>query len=72
MQDTIGVSLSKEQRSALAELTRQEGVPVDELVNQTVEEHLFFKRFRSLRERLVTKARAQGIYTDQDVFDRVS
>ena len=56
----------------MAELTRQEGVPVDELVNQAVEEYLFFKRFRSLRARLVTKARAQGIYTDQDVFDRVS
>ena len=72
MQDIIGVSLSNEQRSALAELTRQEGVPVDELVSQAVEEYLFFKRFRSLRARLVTKARAQGIYADQDVFDRVS
>jgi len=25
-----------------------------------------------LRERMIPKAQAQGIYTDQDVFDRVS
>ena len=72
MQDTVKVSLSREQKSALDDLMRQEGIAADELINQAIEEYLFFKRFRSLRERLVTKARARGIYTDQDIFDRVS
>jgi hypothetical protein len=31
----------------------------------------FFRRFRLLRERMIARAQAQGIYTDQDVFDRV-
>ena len=38
----------------------------------TIKEYLFFRRFRLLRERMVPKAQARGIYTDQDVFERVS
>ena len=34
--------------------------------------HIFLRRFRSLRDRLASKAQQQGIRTDEDVFDRVS
>ena len=32
----------------------------------------FFRQFRVLRSRMMTKAQVQGIYSDQDVFKRVS
>ena len=33
---------------------------------------LFVRRFRRLRQRMVAAARAEGIYTDEDAFTRVS
>jgi hypothetical protein len=30
------------------------------------------RRFRALRQRMMAAAQAQGIFTDEDVFDRVS
>ena len=44
----------------------------DELIGQALREHLFLRQFRLLRERMTPRAKAQGIVTDQDVFDRVS
>ena len=72
MSQTISITLADDVQIALDELSRSEGVSRDELVSQAVKQHLFLRRFRSLRERMSAKAATQGIGTDQDVFDRVS
>jgi metal-responsive CopG/Arc/MetJ family transcriptional regulator len=68
----ITITLPVEVQLALDELSRSEGVPRDEVVERAVKQHLFLRRFRSLRERMSAKAASQGVVTDQDVFDRVS
>ena len=72
MQKTITINLSEEEQTALDDLIRQEGGSTDEVVGKAIKEYLFFRRLRLLRERMVAKARSQGIHGDQDVFDRVS
>jgi metal-responsive CopG/Arc/MetJ family transcriptional regulator len=72
MSQTISITLADDVQIALDEVSRSEGVSRDELVSQAVKQHLFLRRFRSLRERMSAKAATQGIGTDQDVFDRVS
>jgi metal-responsive CopG/Arc/MetJ family transcriptional regulator len=72
METTISIILPEEIRAALDAVTRKEGVSPNELVSEAVKEYLFFRRLRLLRERMVDKAKTQGIRTDQDVFDRVS
>lgn len=72
MPESITISLSSEIKTALEDVTRKEGISADELIGTALKEHLFLRRFRLLRDRLVPKAQAQGILTDQDVFDRVS
>ena len=72
MQAQITVLMPSELKLALDELTRSTGVPPDELVGEAIRQYLFVRRFRTLRERMAPQARAQGIITDQDVFDRVS
>ena len=72
MARSITVTLPADVQAALDELSQKEGVSPDEVVQQAVKQHLFLRRFRSLRERLLEKAKRQGIVTDQDVFDRVS
>jgi len=72
MQEQITVLVPSELKVALEELTRSAGASPDELVGEAIKQYLFVRRFRTLRERMAPNARAQGIVTDQDVFDRVS
>lgn len=72
MTDTITVTLSKDAKVLLDDLRQQEDISLSELASEAIEEYVFFRRFRLLRERMTAKAKAQGIYTDQDVFERVS
>ena len=72
MSQMISITLPVDVQLALDELSRSEGVPRDEVVNRAVKQHLFLRRFRSLRERMLAKAADHGAVSDQDVFDRVS
>ena len=72
MQETITVTLPVEIKPALDNAARKEGISLNELVTKAIEEYLFVRQFRLLRERMVPEAQAQGIYSDQDVFERVS
>lgn len=72
MQETITLTLPKDICSALEDLTRREGISPGDLILEAIETYLFLRQFRLLRERMIPKAQAQGIFTDQDVFDRVS
>jgi len=72
MQETITITLPEETKLVLDDVRRKGGLSLSELVSEAIKEYLFFRRFRLLRERVIPKAQAQGIYTDQDVFERVS
>ena len=72
MQKNITINLPSKIRSAMDEVTKEDGISVDELIREAITEYLFFHRLRSLRERMIAKAQSQGVYTDQDVFERVS
>ncbi len=72
MQAPINLSLPKETRAALEELTRTEGLPVEDVINEAVKQYLFFRKLTLLRERLSAKAQARGISNEKDVFNLVS
>jgi hypothetical protein len=42
------------------------------VLRQSLEDFLFVRRFRRLRQRMMAAAQAQRIYTDDDVSTRVS
>lgn len=72
MENTVTITLPAETTSMLDNIRQEEGISPDELISKAVEEYLFFRRLRLLRERMIAKAQAQGIYTDQQIFDLVS
>ncbi|MEW5792028.1 MAG: ribbon-helix-helix domain-containing protein [Pseudomonadota bacterium] len=72
MRETITISLPEEIKTALDEVMREEGLSRSELVREALREYLLVHRFRLLRQQMLPYAREQGIYTDQDVFDRIS
>lgn len=72
MPETIVLTLPSKLQSAVNEVASQEGVLAQELINKALETYLFLRQFRLLSEKMTAKAVAQGIFTDQDVFDLVS
>ena len=72
MRQTIAISLPKEIKREVDALSAEEGISRSDLIRQSIKDYLFVQQFRLLRDKMMRKAKAKGIYTDQDVFDRVS
>ena len=72
MEKPITVTLPDDLELALEEETRREGISANELIADALKRYLFVRRFRLLREQMIPHAQAQGIHTDEDVFEQVS
>lgn len=72
MRSTITISLPDTIRRELDRMSQDEGVSRSDLVRESIRDHLFVRKFRSLRKSMVAKASRRGVITDQDVFDRMS
>ena len=59
-------------RRELDKVAKEEGVSRSDVLRQSLEDFLFVRRFRRLRLRMMASAQAEGVYTDEDVFTRVS
>jgi metal-responsive CopG/Arc/MetJ family transcriptional regulator len=72
MRSTITISLPKEERREIDRVSAREGLTRSEIVRESVRDYLFIRRLRALRRTMLPKAARRGIYTDQDVFNKVS
>lgn len=72
MRETVTISLPQAVRRELDKVAKEEGLSRSDVLRRSLEDFLFVRRFRQLRQRMMAAAQAQGIYTDEDVFDRVS
>jgi metal-responsive CopG/Arc/MetJ family transcriptional regulator len=70
--DTLTISLPKRLRRDLEKMAKAEGVSSSEYVRRAIKADIFRRALRATRRELVPKARAMGIYTDEDVFCRMS
>ena len=72
MRETVTISLPQAIRRELDKVAKAEGLSRSDVLRQSLEDFLFVRRFRQLRQRMMAAAQAQGIFTDEDVFNRVS
>ena len=72
MRETVTISLPRSIRRELDKIAKEEGISRSDVLRQSLEDFLFVRRFRQLRQRMMAAAQAQGIFTDEDVFTRVS
>jgi metal-responsive CopG/Arc/MetJ family transcriptional regulator len=72
MRETLTISLPADLRRELDRLAEEEGVSRSDVLRRSLDEFLFVRRFRQLRQRMMARAQAQGVFTDDDVFGRVS
>ncbi len=69
MSQMITINLPDETRTALDDAANEEGLSENALVEKALSDYLFIRRFRNLRERLMSQGKD---LTDQNVFDLVS
>ena len=72
MRERITVSLPEKMKRELDMAAKEDGVSRSEIVRRALRGRLAVARFRRIRAELVPRAQARGIFTDQDVFDRIS
>jgi predicted transcriptional regulator len=69
MSQTITINLPDDTRSALDDAATEEGLSESAIIERALSDYLFIRRFRGLRERLMSQSKKLA---DQDVFDLVS
>ena len=72
MRETITISVPAEIKEEIDKVVRDEGISRSDVIRESLRDYLFMRRFRQLRARMLAKAQAQGVYTDEDVFKKVS
>jgi len=71
MGKTLTVRISDELRAELEEISRSEHVPMSDLVRESLKRLVAVRQFQELRRKIVPYAEAQGIFTDEDVFEAI-
>ncbi len=72
MNQTITIRIPDDLRKDLDELSKSEHKPVSDLVRESIRRYVAISRFRNLRNKVLPFAEAQGILTDEDVFNEFS
>ena len=72
MDSTITVRLPKKLRAELTAISKEENVPISNLVRESLQKYLITRRFQRLRDRVLPFAEAQGMLTDEDIFRQIS
>ena len=72
MKQNITVSLPTKINSDLKRIAQDEGLSKSQIVRNALQDYIFIKKFRSLRSKMMAKAQAQGVFTDEDVFEKIS
>lgn len=72
MEEVLTIRLPKGTRRRLERRAKAQQLTVSQLVRRALEQDELLTSLASARAELVPQARAQGIYTDEDVFAIVS
>ncbi len=73
MQKKITITVPDEDTiSGLEELARDKGCSEEDILLDVLRRQITVLRLQRLRKKMIPHAQKMGIYTDQDVFDRVS
>ena len=72
MRETITISLPGSLRERLDKMVETAQVNRSDVVREALRQYLQREEFQRLRREMIPQAQSQGIYTDEDVFERIS
>lgn len=70
MKQNITVSLPEKISSDLRKIAKEEGLSESQIVRNALQDYIFIKKFRALRSKMMAKAQSQGVFTDDNVFEK--
>ncbi len=72
MRESITISLPKWIKEKLDQATKREHLNRSHIVREALRQYFARQEFQRLRRELVPEGERRGIYTDQDVFRKIS
>ncbi len=72
MKDTITIRLPEKLQKELDLVVKTEKSSKSEVIREAITRYLASKRFQQLRKRVLPFAEAQGLITDEDIFNTIS
>lgn len=72
MNKTMTIRLNDDLRRHLEEISKAEDKSISELVRESLKNYVAIRQFRKLRGRTLPLAEAQGLVTDEDIFNSIS
>lgn len=70
--ETLTIRLSEKLKADLQQISADEDKPVSDIVRESLRRYIALTKFRALRSRVLPFAEAQGLMTDEDVFEALS
>jgi len=70
--NTLTIRLPEELKADLQRISEDENKPVSDIVRESLRRYIAVTKFRALRRRVLPFAEAQGLMTDEDVFEALS
>lgn len=72
MRSTLTISLPAALKRDVSRTAKSRGLTESEFVRRAVQRQIWSEAFEETRRKVLPRARAQGIYTDEDVFKIIS
>lgn len=72
MRETITISINKNIKKKLDQMTKQERMNRSDIIREALRQYFVTQEYQRLRQRMLPGAPARKIYTDEDVFRKVS
>lgn len=72
MGKSITIRLPKKMEEELEQVVRAEHHSKSEVIREALARYLAVKRFRQLRKKVLPFAEAEGLLTDEDIFNPIS
>ena len=69
---TLTLRIPEDLKKDLEELSKTEQKPISDLVRESLRQYIAIRRFRKLRNKVLPFAEAQGLLTDEDIFQEIS
>ena len=71
MEKIITIRIPDELDIELIRISKEQDRPVSSLVRDSLKQYIKIYRFRQLREKLMPFAEAQGLLTDEDIYEKI-
>jgi predicted transcriptional regulator len=71
MEKIITIRIPDELDNELIRISKEQDRPVSSLVRESLKQYIKIYRFRRLREKLMPFAEAQGLLTDEDIYEKI-